>query len=88
MRDKKKEYLVCLYLNARNILVKKETISIGLLDKSLVHPREIFYPAVEINAASIILIHNHQSGVSTPREKDIEIVMKKMRKRIRENMLR
>jgi len=54
LRDKKKEYLVCLYLNARNILIKKETISIGLLDKSLIHPREIFFPAVELNAASII----------------------------------
>ncbi|MFH1128951.1 MAG: DNA repair protein RadC [Candidatus Omnitrophota bacterium] len=76
LRDKKKEYLVCLYLNARNILIKKETISIGLLDKSLIHPREVFYPAVEINAASIILIHNHPSGVSTPSGKDIEIVKK------------
>ncbi len=76
LRDKKKEHLVCLYLNARNILIKKETISIGLLDKSLVHPREIFSPAVEINAASIILIHNHPSGNSAPSEKDIEIVKK------------
>ncbi|MFH0828212.1 MAG: DNA repair protein RadC [Candidatus Omnitrophota bacterium] len=75
-RDKKKEYLVCLYLNAKNILIKKETISISLLDKSLVHPKEIFYPAVEINAASIILIHNHPTGVLTPSEKDIEIVKK------------
>src|SRR3989338_715682 len=76
LRDKKKEYLICLYLNARNVLIKKEIISIGLLDKSLVHPREIFYPAVEINAASIILIHNHPSGIPTPSEKDIEIVKK------------
>lgn len=76
LRDKKKEYLVCLYLNARNILIKKETISIGLLDKSLIHPREIFFPAVELNAASIILIHNHPSGISTPSEKDIEVVKK------------
>ena len=76
LRDKKKEYLVCLYLNARNVLIKKETISIGLLDKSLVHPREIFQPAVEINAANIILIHNHPSGISAPSGKDIEIIRK------------
>lgn len=76
LRDKKKEYLVCLYLNARNILIKKETISIGLLDKSLVHPREIFHPAVELNSASIILIHNHPSGNSNPSKKDKEIVKK------------
>ena len=76
LRDKRKEYLVCLYMNARNILIKKETISVGLLDKSLLHPREIFYPAVELNSASIILVHNHPSGDSNPSEKDREIVKK------------
>lgn len=79
LRDKKKEHLICLYLNARSILIKKETISIGLLDKSLLHPREIFYPAVESNAASIILIHNHPSGDPTPSEKDIAVVEKIIR---------
>lgn len=76
LRDKKKEHLVCLYINARNILLKKEVISVGLLDKTLLHPREIFYPATELNAASVILVHNHPSGDSTPSEKDIEIVEK------------
>lgn len=76
LRDKKKEHLVCLYLNARNILLKKEVISVGLLDKTLLHPREIFYPATELNAASVILVHNHPSGDSTPSEKDVEIVEK------------
>lgn len=76
LRDKKKEHLVCLYLNARNVLLKKEVISVGLLDKTLLHPREIFYPATELNAASVILAHNHPSGDSTPSEKDIEIVEK------------
>ena len=76
LRDKKKEHLVCLYLNARNVLLKKEVISIGLLDKTLLHPREIFYPATELNAASVILVHNHPSGDSTPSEKDVEIVEK------------
>jgi len=76
LKEKKKEYLVCLYLNARNVLIKKETISVGLLDKSLIHPREVFYPAVGTNAASIILVHNHPSGESSPSDKDIEIVKK------------
>lgn len=76
LRDKKKEYLVCLYLNARNVLLKKEIISVGLLDKTLLHPREIFYPATELNAASVILVHNHPSGDSTPSEKDIQVVEK------------
>lgn len=76
LRDKKKEYLVCLYLDARNNLIRKEIISVGLLDKALIHPREIFYPAVEFNSASIILVHNHPSGDSTPSKKDIEVVKK------------
>ena len=76
LRDKKKEHLVCLYLNARNILLKKEVISVGLLDKTLLHPREIFYPATELNAAGVILVHNHPSGDSTPSDKDIQIVEK------------
>jgi len=74
LQDKKKEYLVCLYLNARNVLIKKEIISIGLLDKSLLHPREIFYPAVELNSASIILVHNHPTGDPTLSEKDSAII--------------
>ncbi len=76
LRDKKKEYLICLYLNARNVLIKKETISIGTLDKSLLHPREIFYPAVELNSASIILVHNHPTGDPTPSKEDNTIVEK------------
>ena len=76
LQDKKKEYLVCLYLNARNALIKKEIISVGLLDKSLLHPREIFHPAVELNSASIIIVHNHPTGDPTPSEKDNAIVKK------------
>lgn len=76
IKDKKKEYLICLYLNARNILIKKEIISVGLLDKTLLHPREIFYPATELNTACIILVHNHPSGDFSPSEKDIQIVEK------------
>jgi len=76
LRDKKKEHLVCLYLNARNVLLKKEIVSVGLLDKTLLHPREIFYPATELNAAGVVIVHNHPSGSSTPSEKDIQIVEK------------
>lgn len=76
LRSKKKEHLVCLYLNARNVLLKKEVVSVGLADKTLLHPREIFYPATELNAASVILVHNHPSGDSSPSEKDVEIVEK------------
>jgi len=72
--DKKKEYLVCFYLNARNVLLKKEVVSIGILDKSLIHPREIFGLAVELRAASVVLVHNHPSGNPMPSEDDEEIV--------------
>lgn len=76
IRDKKKEYLVCLYLNARNALLKKEIISIGTLDKSLIHPREIFGPAVELRAAGVVLLHNHPSGDVEPSKQDIEVINK------------
>jgi len=62
LKDKKQEHLVCLYLNARNVLLKKEIISIGTLDKSIVHPREIFAPGLETRAAGVIIVHNHPSG--------------------------
>jgi len=76
LRDKKKEYLICFYLNARNELIKKETISVGIVDKSLFHPREIFHPAIELNASSIILIHNHPAGDANPSTNDKDIVKK------------
>lgn len=76
IKDKKKEYLVCLYLNARNALLKKEVISIGTLDKSIIHPREIFGPAVELRTAGIVLLHNHPSGDVEPSKQDIEVVNK------------
>lgn len=76
IRDKKKEYLVCLYLNARNALLKKEVISIGTLDKSIIHPREIFGPAVELRAAGVVLLHNHPSGDVVPSKQDLEVVNK------------
>ena len=76
LKNKKKEYLVCLYLNARSALLKKEIISIGTLDKSIIHPREIFGPAVELRTAGIILVHNHPSGDPAPSKQDIEIFNK------------
>lgn len=76
LKEKKKEYLVCLYLNARNTLLKKEIISIGTLDKSLIHPREIFGPAVELRSAGIILLHNHPSGDPAPSKQDKEVFNK------------
>jgi len=73
LKDKKQEHLICLYLNARNALLKKETISIGTLDKSIIHPREIFAPGLEMRAAGVILVHNHPSGDSSPSEQDKQV---------------
>jgi DNA (cytosine-5)-methyltransferase 1 len=73
LKDKKQEHLICLYLNARNALLKKETISIGTLDKSIIHPREIFAPGLEMHAAGVILVHNHPSGDSSPSEQDKQV---------------
>ena len=73
LKEKKKEYLVCLYLNARNVLLKKEIVSIGTLDKGIVHPREIFAPALELRSAGIILVHNHPSGDPSPSKQDKEV---------------
>ena len=73
LKDKKQEHLVCLYLNARNALLKKEIISIGTLDKSIIHPREIFAPGLEMHAAAVILVHNHPSGDPSPSEQDKQV---------------
>lgn len=73
LRTAKKEHFVVLYLNARNQLIHKETISIGTLNASLVHPREVFYPAIEHLAASIIVAHNHPSGEAEASEDDLKL---------------
>jgi DNA repair protein RadC len=73
LRTAKKEHFVVMYLNARNQLVHKETISIGTLDANLVHPREVFKPAIDHLAASIIVAHNHPSGGAEPSAADIEL---------------
>jgi len=73
LRDKKKEYFVAIYLNARNQVICREEVSIGSLNASLVHPREVFFPAVGSSAACVILVHNHPSGDVTPSREDIEL---------------
>lgn len=73
IRNQKKEHFVALYLNARNELIHKEVISIGTLTRSLVHPREVFAPALIHSAASILVAHNHPSGDTTPSEDDLLI---------------
>ena len=62
IRDKKQEYFVCMTLDGANRLIAKRIITIGTLNASLVHPREVFADAITDRAASIIVAHNHPSG--------------------------
>lgn len=73
LRDYKKEHFVIFYLDSRNQEIKREIISTGSLNANLVHPREVFEPAVRNLAAQIILAHNHPSGDPEPSEDDLEI---------------
>lgn len=72
----KKEYFYAYYLDTRNAVIKKELISIGSLNASIVHPREVFEPAVRHLSAHIVLSHNHPSGDQTPSEADIRVTRK------------
>lgn len=72
----KKEYFYVYYLDTRNNIIKKELISLGSLNASIVHPREVFEPAIRNLCAHIILSHNHPSGDSTPSEADILVTKK------------
>ena len=73
LRGCKKEYFVVFYLDSRNQEIKREIVSIGSLNANLVHPREVFEPAVRNLAAQIILAHNHPSGNPDPSEDDLKI---------------
>lgn len=76
LRDEVKEKFIIVCLNSANKVIKHETISIGNLNSSVVHPREIFKVAIESSSASIILIHNHPSGNPEPSNEDISITKK------------
>ena len=68
-----KEHFRGIYLNSRKKIIKQETIFVGSLNESVVHPREIFKIALDENAAAIILLHNHPSGDPSPSSFDVEI---------------
>jgi DNA repair protein RadC len=71
LREKQREHLTALYLNARNEVVFKKHLFVGTLDANICHPREIFKHALEKNSASVILVHNHPSGDPTPSKADL-----------------
>ncbi len=69
----RREHFVVLLLNARHEIQCREVVSIGSLNASIVHPREVFLPAIQQSAASIVLVHNHPSGDPEPSEEDLSI---------------
>lgn len=73
IRPSKKEHFVVFFLDTRSQEIKREIISVGTLNESLVHPREVFEGAIKNNAAAIIVAHNHPSGSVEPSRDDIEI---------------
>ena len=70
IRGNKKEHFAVFFLDARNQEIKREIISVGTLNANLVHPREVFEPAIAHSAAQIIVAHNHPSGNPEPSEED------------------
>ena len=73
LKDKKKEYFIAVFLDSKNKIIKDEVISIGTLNSSLVHPREVFKEAIKCSANSIILVHNHPSGEIEPSDEDYRV---------------
>lgn len=71
--NRDRENFVAVLLNTKNEVLEISTISIGTLSNSLVHPREVFKPAVRASAASVVLAHNHPSGKVEPSREDREI---------------
>lgn len=73
IRTSKKEHFVAFYLDSRKALIAREVISVGTLNFSVVHPREVFEPALRHSAAAFIVAHNHPSGDPTPSPEDIAV---------------
>lgn len=73
LRKQAREHFLVLLLNARHEVMGQETVSVGSLNASIVHPREVFRPAVLASAAATVLVHNHPSGDPEPSEEDLSI---------------
>jgi DNA repair protein RadC len=76
LKGKKREHFLTLLLDTRNQLIGVASISIGSLDSSIVHPREVFKEAISASAASVIFVHNHPSGDPQPSEDDIKLTQR------------
>lgn len=72
-RDSRKEYFLTLLLDGKNRIIRRVQVSEGSLNQSIVHPREVFIPAVKESAAALILVHNHPTGDPSPSSEDMAI---------------
>lgn len=77
-KSDKRECFGAVFLDTKKMVISDEVISIGSLDSALVHPREVFRPAIVCATSSVILVHNHPSGDPAPSTEDIEIVERLM----------
>lgn len=73
MADRKQEHFLCISLNGANEVIATRTISVGLVNKTQVHPREVFADPITDRATAVIIAHNHPSGGLVPSKEDIEI---------------
>ena len=73
LKSKKQEYFICITLNGAGELIEQRVVTVGLLNHSPVHPREVFADAICDRAASVLFIHNHPSGSPEPSVQDIDI---------------
>ncbi len=76
LKDKKEEHFYILMLNTQNNIIGEQLISKGILDASIIHPREVFKPAIRNSASKIILVHNHPSGDCFPSGDDLNVTKK------------
>lgn len=75
-RNHKQEHFVVFFLDSRSGEIENRVVSVGTLNASLVHPREVFEPAINCSAAQIIIAHNHPSGDTEPSEDDLAVTMR------------
>jgi len=73
LKSKRQEYFICMTLNGAGELIEQRVVTVGLLNHSPVHPREVFADAITDRAASVLFIHNHPSGSPEPSAQDIDI---------------
>ena len=73
LRDKRQEVFIAVLLDAKNKVIAEREITKGILTASLVHPREVFQPAIRLSAAGLVLVHNHPSGDPEPSPEDHEV---------------